>query len=319
VKDAQLLERLHRADAYASDTAMPETIWTPDQSLREIERRMGMSERTTERNHASAPAPRSTPPEPEQPRRLRPDTTRNRRGLWAGLTAAVIVLVVGVVAILLPPDGDEPPPPPATNATTTAAPTTLPPLSSEDALAAADGFLSAFNAGDVESVLATLAPNASLGFRFLGEAEQIMPLGEWESLLAWDLAQGTQWATPECAVTEQRPNDITVSCSTWKVDTTAEAAENTGVATRLVLRATPDGVTAVMENYSGTDFNAQAPRFERWMDKTYPGALDEVGFGSWSTREEARTAGVRRAEYAAEWSAFLVETDCDARLLCAEG
>ncbi len=42
MNDTQLLTRLAEANAYGKEAPLPETIWTSELALREIERRMGM-------------------------------------------------------------------------------------------------------------------------------------------------------------------------------------------------------------------------------------------------------------------------------------
>jgi hypothetical protein len=112
VNDTQLLDRLGRANAYADDAPLPETIRTHELALREIDRRIGMQtqEKTTP---TAAPAPR-------------------RRGWLVAAAAFGVVLLVGV-AIALTNSNTEVSPAtiPATVAppTTQAAPaTTVPPV-----------------------------------------------------------------------------------------------------------------------------------------------------------------------------------------------
>ena len=37
---------------------------------------------------------------------------------------------------------------------------------------------------------------------------------------------------------------------------------------------------------------------------------DTIGFGAWTTIEEATTNGVLTAEYSAEWATYLEDNDC---------
>lgn len=101
MNDTQLLDRLGRANAYADDAPLPETIRTHELALREIDRRIGMQtqEKTTP---IGAPTPR-------------------RRGWLVAAAAFGVVLLVGVAFALANSNTEVSP---ATTPTTVATPTT---------------------------------------------------------------------------------------------------------------------------------------------------------------------------------------------------
>ncbi len=46
------------------------------------------------------------------------------------------------------------------------------------------------------------------------------------------------------------------------------------------------------------------------MTVNHPEDLEAVGFGNWTTVEEAEQNGVLIAQYAAEWATYLNDNDC---------
>ncbi len=114
MNDNQLLERLAAANAYGDDSAVPEKVWTRDLALREIERRMGMTQTTRKTQPTEAPRPR-------------------RPRLLAAVAAfAAVVAIGGVVLLAVNLGGDQPPASDLTTTSTTQAtqpttPATVPP------------------------------------------------------------------------------------------------------------------------------------------------------------------------------------------------
>ncbi|MCZ6455869.1 MAG: hypothetical protein O6650_01320 [Actinobacteria bacterium] len=113
MNDTQLLARLAEANAYGKEAPLPETIWTSELALREIERRMGMKPTespdqptvTSSQQQQEAAPPPSAPDQvitaPQQRRR------QGRRGPLVAIAAAVVVvLVIGVAAAILTLSGE---------------------------------------------------------------------------------------------------------------------------------------------------------------------------------------------------------------------
>jgi hypothetical protein len=112
MNDTQLLTRLAEANAYGKEAPLPETIWTSELALREIERRMGMKPTespdqptvTSSQQQQEAAPPPSAPDQvitaPQQRRR------QGGRGPLVAIAAVVVVVVIGVAAAILTLSGD---------------------------------------------------------------------------------------------------------------------------------------------------------------------------------------------------------------------
>lgn len=327
MNDAQLLERLHRADAYASGTTLPEVVWPADLALREIERRVTMSDQSTETRSST-----------ERPRRPLPPTAplnaanANRRRWIVGLAAAAVVLVGGVVAAVLASGGSpEPttPPvstetstttvaPPTTDASTTVAPTTAeaPTIDPADAEALALQFFADVNGGDLDAAFTVFAEDATFGFRFPGFAEpETYTRNRQYEVLAWNVGQGTGYEAPSCSV-ETEGDPIVLLCVATIYDAPGRVADIGGVPIEARFTIGEDGVLDYLETYTGQDFTTARARFGIWMEDNHPGVLDEIDFLAWTGRDEARADGEELARYAGLWEEFLTENDCDPRFLC---
>jgi len=133
----------------------------------------------------------------------------NRRGMMSalGVAAAAAALVLAVVVVDRDDDGSDGPSP-ATDPP--AAAETLPrPFDEQAALSANAAYFDAYNAGDLEAVMAMFVADAT----FAGSLGP-MHRPEFDELIAWNLAQGTVLTTPECDVTELEIDAVfSVVCS----------------------------------------------------------------------------------------------------------
>lgn len=148
MNDAQLLSKLAAADAYEAESPLPESIWTSDLALREIERRTDM--RAQETDVAT-----------ESP-------SRGPRGWVVAVIAFAAVLVIGAVVMVSAGGSDISPavsPTTVQAPTTTLAPTTTAPVptTSQAVQSAAVGALEewalALSAGDADGAIALLDPS----------------------------------------------------------------------------------------------------------------------------------------------------------------
>jgi hypothetical protein len=113
VNDTQLLTRLAEANAYGKEAPLPETIWTSELALREIERRMGMkpTESPDQPTVTSGQQQQEAAPPPSAPDQVitAPQQRRRQGGrgpLVAIAAAVVVVLVIGAAAAILTLSGD---------------------------------------------------------------------------------------------------------------------------------------------------------------------------------------------------------------------
>lgn len=112
MNDTQLLTRLAEANAYGKEAPLPETIWTSELALREIERRMGMkpTESPDQPTVTSSQQQQEAAPPPSAPDRVitSPQQRRQqgRRTPLVAIAAVVVVLVIGAAAAILTLSGD---------------------------------------------------------------------------------------------------------------------------------------------------------------------------------------------------------------------
>jgi hypothetical protein len=146
MNDTQLLTRLAEANAYGKEAPLPETIWTSELALREIERRMGMKPTespnqptvASDQQQQEAAPPASAPDQVLNPPGQR-TSPRRRRSLLVGVAAFVAVLFVGAAWGILGLLGEDDTPVAG---------------SSDDPAATIEDYRTAYNAGDVDGVMA---------------------------------------------------------------------------------------------------------------------------------------------------------------------
>ena len=228
--------------------------------------------------------------------------------LW--LVAAAVALLVGVGLIVVnqneqTPVADRPAPtnPPV-------APTQVDAFSIDDAESMIDAWFDAYNTGDDQASLASLAPGVVISNSINGT----LTLDEWQMLLAWNSAQQTVWAPQDCAANEREPGvSVTVICSTVNIDAPSQAVDAPGVETTLVAIVTAQGITELRFDYDeDVNFNHVGIPMAVWLVANHPDVAEAgtVGFGNWTTIEEAAENGRLTRLYATEWANYLVENNC---------
>ena len=319
MNDTQLLTRLAEANAYGKEAPLPETIWTSELALREIERRMGMKPTespdqptvTSNQQQQEAAPPPSAPDQVITAPQQRTPPGR-RRPLLVGVGGVAAVLFVGAAALgIVAVVGDDATSPVAAPTATAAPVTTQPPttatvpaFSSDDALAVTDAYFEAYNAGDVEAVLALFEPDAT----FSGAIET---RADWEEIFVWNAAQGTVLSPPNCRVTgEVSGVAVTVFCPYNNFDALVQAVDGPHVTINLTLTVAPDGISDWVSSITQPDFTTVSIPFESWMTVNHPEDLEAVGAGNWTTVDEAEENGILTARYAAEWATYLNDNGC---------
>jgi hypothetical protein len=182
------------------------------------------------------------------------------------------------------------------------------PFTVDDALTVTDAYFEAYNAGDVEAVLALFEPDATFYDSFLGWQTR----ADWEQFLVWNAAQGTALTSPpNCRVTAEVSGVLViVSCPHDNFDALVQAVDGPPVPINLTLTVAPDGISAWVSTFGDPDFNTVGIPFDSWMTVNHPEDLEAVGFGNWSTVEEAGENGILTARYAAEWATYLNDNGC---------
>lgn len=226
-------------------------------------------------------------------------TTEQHSRRWSGprialgVGAATVALVLAGFAIITLVDSDEP-------------------FGAADGLSVADAYFDAYNAGDVDAVVALFEPGATFTDNFGPQART-----DWEQLLVWNAAQGTVLSTPECTVTgEVAGQSATLSCPHTNLDALVQAVDGPPVPIDLTLVISPDGIREWISLFGDPDFNTVSRPFSRWMSANRLDAAGSVGFGNWGSIEEAEENGILTAQYAEEWAAYLTEMGCSYRDVC---
>lgn len=218
---------------------------------------------------------------------------RDQRARWLVLAAACIA-VLGGLAYVIGSNAD------------TGDPASLPlELGEESALALADGYFDSYNAGDVAGVIRLLAPGVAVVDNFVGGWDLLA----WERLLAWNVGQRTQYASPSCAVTDQSDIAVAVECETFNRPAAALAADFPGVSTTVRFTVTETGFSELSFAYGSPDFLVVDAPFRQYLETQRP-EVELAAFSDWSSLEVARSEGERLIALTEEWVAFYEANNC---------
>jgi hypothetical protein len=174
-----------------------------------------------------------------------------------------------------------------------------------EAIAVANAWYVAFNAGDVDAVMALFAPDAAVGNTWFGYG----PLEDEQVLNTWNATQGTTLTTEGCTADDAPAPTQTVRCEGANYDALVQAVGASPVPANVTMTIGPDGIAEFLYSYGSPDFNDVGRPFELWMQANHA----EVGVESllWGeSTEDAEVSGLLRAQYAAEWAAYLEANGC---------
>jgi hypothetical protein len=176
-------------------------------------------------------------------------------------------------------------------------------FSSEDALSVADDYFAANSAGD----FAALQDLFVIDPAFTGQ----FGIADDEQLFAWNVAQGTTVSQPECAAVDGAAEEtMTVTCQAFNQDVLVQAVDGPPVPIRLTLTITSEGIVEENGFFGQPDFNTVGEPFDDWMKENHPDDNDTIGFGNWTSIEEAEQNGTLTAQYATEWATYLQANSC---------
>jgi hypothetical protein len=116
--------------------------------------------------------------------------------------------------------------------------------------------------------------------------------------------------THDCAVTDEAPGAVTISCQHGTHDAPAQAVDAVAVPTKTTMKITADGIGEFDELYGNPDFTFVGEPFDAWMTENNPDDALATGFGNWSSLEEASEHGRITAQYADEWATDLEASGC---------
>lgn len=208
-----------------------------------------------------------------------------------GLAAAGVLVVVGLaVGISALQDDDEVTP--AGDAQT---------FGTESALETVEAYFVAYNAGDLDSVLALFTDEATFSDSF--SSSEVRPV--WEPRLAWDLAHERAFTSPDCSVVDEVPGStVTVACE-FASRSAVEVAAGVDVPITATIAIAPEGIADLHERVGSPDYTIAGGPFSRWAVENHPEDGDLAGCCEGETVEESILRGELRAAYAKEWGEFL--------------
>lgn len=281
--DDQLIALLSRADLYGPDSEMPPSAWDGGRTLAEIERRMGMdpSQRVEDRTDP-AQDHGGTHGAPQVVRKTQ-HQRRSRRGPLIAAALAVVALVAGVGSWLVSTD-------------------------MEDVAATGSGFVEAFNDGDTEALFALLAPEATISLKYTGMSVDFEPMerAAFDRYVTWELAQGSELRAPECVLTVEQEPSVVVCAVEW-VAADAQAVEGHFSPSTLTMTVVNGRITDLMVEQTP---NFGLAGFNTWVEDNHPESAELIEFRDWTSIDDARAGGERRAELASEWKSFLDANGC---------
>jgi len=110
--------------------------------------------------------------------------------------------------------------------------------------------------------------------------------------------------------------EVTVSCEFGWLDAAEKAVDAPPVPTVLTMVVTPDGISQAAFEYV-PDFGLGS--FDRWVGVNHFDNREFVEFRDWDSVADAEQAGILRAQYVADWAAYLEANDCTYQdLVCGE-
>jgi hypothetical protein len=245
----------------------------------------------------------------------RTNTSQNLRRAFVliiglALTTAACTTSEGEAATTSPPTTVAASPlPTQPPATTTTEPTVTP----AEAIAVANAWYVAFNAGDIDAVMALFAPDARVGNTWFGYGT----LEDEQVLNTWDAAQGTALTTVGCTADDAPATIQQVGCEGANYDTLVQAVGSPPVPANVTMTIGPDGIAELLYAYGDPElststlsgFNHVGRPFEVWMQANHAEVdMESLDWGD--SIEEAEVSGLLQAQYAAEWAAYLDANDC---------
>jgi hypothetical protein len=219
---------------------------------------------------------------------------KQKKTIRPWLVAAAVVVILAGIAVIVMNQSDE-------------APIADQPFGPDSALDVSESFVAAHNAGDFDGVMVLFTEDAT--FIDPSSPQSIRP--DWEPRFAWDIAGEDMLLSHECVVTDEVPGvTVTVTCEYGSQDAVRVAADAI-VDITATFTITPDGISGLNENYSGSvlDYADIARPFNAWVQANFPEDADAAGCCEGETIEESVARGELRAQYAREWAIYLAENN----------
>lgn len=242
----------------------------------------------------------------EEPRPERPGRARG----WLLVAAAAAALVIAVMVLVRPgteseravidsPESDvvEPPGTPSASAPG--------PTVSDDAALMVTGYLAAWEAGDVDTVLAAHADEVAVVERRFPDTawRYLVPQREYEAFVRWTAAMGRRFDGESCRSEGETGGVTAVVCVFDMFDAVSDELSAVAIASTLRVELDREGIRE-LRWYSSPSPDTHSVPFETWLREHHPDALDDVSFDPTDSADELQRAGRARREYARRWAQF---------------
>ena len=228
-----------------------------------------------------------------------PPSAPRRRWLLPAIAAATIALVVGGLVVFLPEDETTPSDKPSTTTPpTTAPPTTQPSIAPSTGSAVIDGFFDAYNAGDLDAVLATITDDAVISEVYDGaEPNPDGPLIQApQQHLGWKLTRGESLGEPTCVAATPRSADAMSMRCEYVTDGLLQVPAGTPIPTRTLFTIADGKISEIHQGYGDPTYSSHEFTFGRWLFRDYPDMWAAL-FGAINSNEEAAEQGQLRAQW----------------------
>lgn len=174
-------------------------------------------------------------------------------------------------------------------------------LTTDGALGIVDGYFAAYDAGDIDGMIALLTPDARVGF-----AREDWGAERWRNLHEWHDAQRTEMLPRKCKAAQvDDPGTVTVDCEYAQHPYLSRVVDGPAVPFTGRFVVTSDGIADISQRFGTPDFNAIDRPFQAWLQAHHPDVLGEVRCCRWESVEDARKKGALVANYADRWAVWL--------------
>jgi ketosteroid isomerase-like protein len=180
-----------------------------------------------------------------------------------------------------------------------------PPAIVAEALATAEEYYAAFNAGDLAGMRALFAPGIEMQ-----QGPGALSLDTWEKQTTFFIAEDGTVEVAECTAVETVPGVAEVTCPFGDRSSVIDAVDATPVPVVATLRIDDSGITRIVESADIADYAVVADPFEAWVAEFHPDDTQAVSCCAFFSVEEAPERGELRRQYAEEWAAWLEENGC---------
>jgi hypothetical protein len=223
---------------------------------------------------------------------------RHRTRWVVGVSAAAVVALVAA-GLIVRSAGDDDDQAPATD---------LSSIDSSTALATANNFITLANAGDIESVMALFAPDATFT-DIAGSGPGTYRRDDFTMMLEWHAAQATQIIDVACSIAGTSGGAASVSCEAGAQEAITRAAGRDPVPITLQMTIGSDGIREWIRVIGQPDFIMCCQDFIGWVNANHPEDRATIDFGNWTSVAEARASGQLIARLAEEWAVTLEPAD----------